>query len=562
MKIPLLVFSVEKCEKPQEIELKFDRESDFEILRQQPLPKVYLITNENLAKLIKFTDFTINRGVKHKAKSLSKLLLGYTKFPLIDGNFESSRQVRRSVRTLLKHAMEQHERNAYFVGVADKIFDEFLKSSAGSQESTTGLLPNEFYTSRKLDECPDISEWLVQELHNRHRCHVPEGLQKSYVGVSQEAMLVRQQIVLAANENNDVLILGDTGTGKEVVAKAIHALSSRKDSPFLAINCGGLSTALLESELFGHVKGAFTDAIHDKDGLWKLAGDGTLFLDEIGDLQLDSQVKILRVLEDRKIRPVGGETLVNVRARVVAATNRDLFTLTEKGIFREDLFYRLRSFPIRTPSLRHHPEDIPGLADFFWKNIAKDAYTALPFDIIENLQLYLWPGNVRELKRVLENLHSLFGPHRLRLDHLKAVFSLGGQEIQQPIVSTSKNSGVGKKNIEELAASLHQLKCAREVLRSLEIQLEQFRTQTEESPRLVFKFGISELETLCRQPSLFGDSFSDVWSLLEKLNWFQESIVTKINRTEKVTEPLLIGMLKRVQAILSMATKDIIKSIL
>jgi transcriptional regulator with AAA-type ATPase domain len=186
----------------------------------------------------------------------------------------------------------------------------------------------------------------------------------------------------------------------------------------------------------------------------------------------------------------------------------------------------------------------------------------LPFDIIENLQLYLWPGNVRELKRVLENLHSLFGPDRLRLDHLKAVFSLGGQEIQQPTVSTSKNSGVGKKNIEELAASLHQLKCAREVLRSLEIQLEQFRTQTEESPRLVFKFGISELETLCRQPSLFGDSFSDVWSLLEKLNWFQESIVTKINRTEKVTEPLLIEMLKRVQAILSMATKDIIKSIL
>lgn len=156
-----------------------------------------------------------------------------------------------------------------------------------------------------------------------------------------------------------MLILGDTGTGKELVARAIHDHSARRAKRFMLVNCGAIPYDLLESELFGHVKGAFTDATYDKPGLWELADKGTLFLDEIGDLHPNHQVKILRALEDKKIRPIGGTKEIEVDARIIAATNRDLFSMVQARQFREDLYYRLCPFPIYTPTLPDHPEDIP-----------------------------------------------------------------------------------------------------------------------------------------------------------------------------------------------------------
>jgi transcriptional regulator with GAF, ATPase, and Fis domain len=168
-----------------------------------------------------------------------------------------------------------------------------------------------------------------------------------------------------------VLVLGDTGTGKEVIARSIHNYSARASEKFVPVNCGAIPSELLESELFGHKRFTFTDAKYDKKGLWEITGNGTLFLDEVGDLALIHQVKILRALEENKIRPIGEVKEIRVNARVIAATNRDLFSMVKAGHFREDLYYRLRSFLLRTPGLRDHPEDIPTLARFFWKKIAR-----------------------------------------------------------------------------------------------------------------------------------------------------------------------------------------------
>jgi two-component system response regulator AtoC len=208
-----------------------------------------------------------------------------------------------------------------------------------------------------------------------------------------------------ADYKTTVLVTGESGVGKELVARAIHRRSSRRGGPFVAVNCGAIPENLLESELFGHKKGAFTDAIHDRRGLFEEASDGSLFLDEIGELPLGLQVKLLRVLEDEKIRRVGETRDVQVDVRIITATHRDLLAETKAGRFREDLFYRLNVLPIHCPPLRDRREDVPLLIDHFVaRNNARLGTTIRGLDTETRRLLYeySWPGNVRELENTIE----------------------------------------------------------------------------------------------------------------------------------------------------------------
>jgi DNA-binding NtrC family response regulator len=209
----------------------------------------------------------------------------------------------------------------------------------------------------------------------------------------------------AAMSKSTVLLLGESGTGKEVFARAIHNWSERKDEPFIAINCVGLSKELLESELFGHEKGAFTGAHQLKKGKMELAHGGTVFLDEVGDISAELQTKLLRFLQEREFERVGGTQPMRVDVRVVAATNRELSSAIKEGRFREDLYHRLNVIPISLPPLRERKEDIPGLAQFFLRRFSletKKNFTGITEEAEARLTAYGWPGNVRELANVIE----------------------------------------------------------------------------------------------------------------------------------------------------------------
>lgn len=225
------------------------------------------------------------------------------------------------------------------------------------------------------------------------------------IGDCQPMREVYQLTRRAADSNATVLLLGETGTGKELIARAVHELSRRATGPFIRVNCGALSESLLESELFGHVKGAFTSAVDNRTGRFEAAHGGTVFLDEINSVSYKLQVKLLRVLQEHEFERVGDTKTINVDCRVVAATNRDLEELVEQGEFREDLYYRLNVIPIYLPPLRERGDDIPALVNFFLHKCAKENDRPAPridAPALRMLQMYGWPGNVRELENYVE----------------------------------------------------------------------------------------------------------------------------------------------------------------
>jgi len=230
------------------------------------------------------------------------------------------------------------------------------------------------------------------------------------IGSSEPMLAIFQLIETIAPTSSTVLLAGESGTGKELVARAIHFNSARKDCPFVALNCGALSETLLDSELFGHVRGAFTSADTNKKGLIEIAEKGTIFLDEIGEMSPLVQVKVLRVLQERKFRRLGGTDEVDADIRIIAATNRDLSKMVAEGKFREDLFYRINVIPVRLPPLRERRDDIPQLAAHFVARFAKlmgKSVTAISGDALELMKAYAWPGNIRELENAMERAVAL-----------------------------------------------------------------------------------------------------------------------------------------------------------
>ena len=225
------------------------------------------------------------------------------------------------------------------------------------------------------------------------------------IGDSPQMRAILEMVRKVAQTDSSVLLYGESGTGKELVARAIHYQSGREGGPFVKVNCGALSRELVESELFGHEKGAFTSAVRLKKGKFELAAGGTIFLDEIGDIPLETQVKLLRVLQEKEFDRVGGEQTLTAEVRVVAATNQPLRDMVEEGAFRQDLFYRLEVIPLRLPALRERKEDIPELVEHFVEKKCAEinhALKRLSPEAVNALVNYGWPGNVRELENVIE----------------------------------------------------------------------------------------------------------------------------------------------------------------
>ncbi len=250
---------------------------------------------------------------------------------------------------------------------------------------------------------------LIDENRAFKRAQRERGSIKNIVGNSGKMHAIFQMIETVAEVQSTILITGESGTGKELVARAIHDLSARAEKPFISINCGAFTETLLESELFGYIKGSFTGANSNRKGLFEAANRGTIFLDEIGDMSPAMQVKLLRVLQEKKVRPVGAHDEMPIDARVIAATNRDLKQMSLDGTFREDLFYRISVIPISLPPLRERSEDIPELADHFIRKFCDLTGRNLTISprAMQLLENYMWSGNVRELEHTIERAVAL-----------------------------------------------------------------------------------------------------------------------------------------------------------
>jgi DNA-binding NtrC family response regulator len=274
---------------------------------------------------------------------------------------------------------------------------------------------------------------LQRELSNR-------GVLEDLVGLSPAMQEVFSLIRQVAASNAAVLVTGESGTGKELVARAVHNLSPRSGGPFVAVNCAALPETLMESELFGHEKGAFTGAVQRRPGCFELAHEGTLLLDEIGDMPIGTQAKLLRVLEDSRVRRLGGSQELKVDTRVIASTNRELAQSLKDGVMREDLYYRLNVFQIHLPPLRARPEDVLPIAEKLIAGMNKKhdcKVVDIHADVRQKLERYGWPGNVRELRNVMERAVILAGEGSIRTSHL--IGTLDGKGPAAGAASTDPN---------------------------------------------------------------------------------------------------------------------------
>ncbi len=287
--------------------------------------------------------------------------------------------------------------------------------------------------------------YLRKELFNRFSF-------ENIIGESPKILSIFEQIEKVAPTDSTVLLYGESGAGKELFAGAIHARSQRSHRQFIAVDCSTLSPSLLESELFGHVRGAFTGAIRDKEGIFAVANGGTLFMDDVTNLNLEIQGKLLRVLEIGEYKPVGASHIQKTDVRIIAATNRDLKAMVEEGQFREDLYYRLNVFPIYLPPLRERKEDIPRLAYHFLRHFCKKTgkrIEGFSDEALESLISYDWPGNVRQLKNVVERLVIMADDTKLDLLHLLDQLQTKRSWKDHPVPETLKELNAAKKHLLE-----------------------------------------------------------------------------------------------------------------
>jgi len=337
---------------------------------------------------------------------------------------------------------------------------KMTKSSFAPEEieflgQIAGLIAIAIGNSRSSDEISNVKDQPGQEkLYLQEEGRSELGFEQ-IIGKSPALMQVLQLVQTVAPTDSTVLLLGETGTGKELLARAIHDRSRRKASTFVKLNCAAIPTGLLESELFGHEKGAFTGAISQKLGRMELADQGTLFLDEVGDIPLEVQPKLLRVLQEREFERLGSTHTRKVNVRLIAATNRDLEEMVAERQFRADLFYRLNVFPIRIPPLRERREDIPLLIHYFVQKIAKQMQKridSIPASVVSALAAFEWPGNIRELENFMERAVILTGGKVLNppLHELRKV-----KREMQPISSAGAGSGNVSQIVRDTVAELN-----------------------------------------------------------------------------------------------------------
>ena len=355
---------------------------------------------------------------------------------------------------LLRKALDLHPGLTFIVMSAYGTHDtaiEAMKAGAYDYVSKPFKPDEVLLVLRKAEERLRLSR---ENRRLRSQLAADRGLE-SFVGASPTVQEMMRQVRKVAPTKATVLVTGESGTGKELVARAIHELSPRSAMPFVAVNCGAIPAELIESELFGHVRGAFTDASRDKKGLAAEADGGTLFLDEIGELPLNLQVKLLRFLEDEQVRRVGDTRSEKVDVHVVAATARDLVRATKEGLFREDLFYRLNVVNLRLPSLRERPEDVPALVEHFLakhRRLRPEApLRGVSPEALEVLLAHRWPGNVRELEHAIE----------------RAVVLADGPMIQETDLPDDVRAGPGPAPVARTSADLS----VKRAFRALEQQL-------------------------------------------------------------------------------------------
>jgi DNA-binding NtrC family response regulator len=280
---------------------------------------------------------------------------------------------------------------------------------------------------------------------------------ENFIGDSKPIQKVFELIEKVADTDSTVLITGESGTGKELIAKAIHYNSYRRDNPMVVINCGAIPEELLESELFGHEKGAFTGAHKMRVGRFELANGGTIFLDEIGDMSPNLQVKLLRVLQEQKFERVGGMRTLEIDVRIIAATNKNLINAVNRGSFRQDLYYRLNVIPIKVPPLRHRKSDIPLLIDFFFKRIdprKRNGINEFSSKAEDALVAYDWPGNVRELENMVERMSILASGDKIELEDVPDSIKGKGAKIESIEVTIPKDGIVFDQAVEEYEKKL------------------------------------------------------------------------------------------------------------
>jgi DNA-binding NtrC family response regulator len=347
-------------------------------------------------------------GLKEALSGEYDLILLDLLLPEIDGmeilKTIKSKGITSEVIIITGYATVQTAVEAIKLGAADYISKPFTPAE---------LLIN-------IEKVIKHSDLLKENIALKQELYIHQGF-RGIIGESPEMNKIFSVIKLAAPTDSNILITGESGTGKELIAQAIHRMSLRKDKPFIACDCSALTPTLLESELFGHVKGSFSGAISTKQGLFEVADNGTLFLDEISNISLEIQSKLLRVLESRKLRRVGDTAERNINIRLITSSNRDLSKMVANGDFREDLFYRLQVIPVHLPPLRERNEDIINLATTFLDTIRKTSNIRAQYfspEAIEILEKYQWPGNIRELKNIIERIAILCDSEIIEPRHL------------------------------------------------------------------------------------------------------------------------------------------------
>jgi len=307
----------------------------------------------------------------------------------------------------------------------------------------------------------DEVDFLRKELYEKYKLN-------NIIGKTSCMQEVFRLINKVAYTDSTVLIYGESGTGKEIIARAIHLQSRRQGNRFVAIDCSALSPSLLESELFGHVKGSFTGAYSTKPGIFEIANNGTLFLDEISNISSEIQAKLLRVVEEREYKPIGGSEIKSTDVRVISATNKDLKLLVNKNAFREDLFYRLNVFPINLPPLRERKEDIPLLATHFLKQFKKELNKPIEGFADEALNIFInypWPGNIRELKNIMERLVITVDDDIISAEHLPDIFQMQTIKEYIPLPRDKNELSKLKKKVKDQAIAEIEKKFIIESLR-------------------------------------------------------------------------------------------------